>query len=255
MNDFGSVGGSYREYCSSVRGRLRHDIVFADLSKCLKERASILDVGCGDGEMSLRLARAGHAVLGIDPSPGMLEIAHMRLEKEPVEVAGRMTFSQGDLFTLDLNDEFDCVCCHGVLMYLPESRSALTKLATLARSRGLLSVLTKNAASVGFREALKRDYVAAKEIISNSFVTTSGNLGIETRGDYPDALVDAFEELDFKNASWSGVRIFCDHYPEDEWMPADAYRDLLSLEQTASRRDPYRQMARLVHVLGRKVGG
>jgi 2-polyprenyl-3-methyl-5-hydroxy-6-metoxy-1,4-benzoquinol methylase len=108
VNDFGSVGESCRQYSSSVRGRLRHDIVFAELSKSLKERASILDVGCGDGEMSLRLARAGHAVLGIDPSPGMLEIAHLRLEKEPAEIAGRMTFSQGDLFTLDLNDEFDC---------------------------------------------------------------------------------------------------------------------------------------------------
>lgn len=254
MNDFGSVGASYREYCSSVRGRLRHDIVFADLCERLNERASILDVGCGDGEMSLRLARAGHTVLGIDPSPGMLEFAHLRLEKEPAEVAGRMTFSQGDLFALDLNDEFDCVCCHGVLMYLSESRSALTKLATLSRSSGLLSVLTKNAVSVGFREALKRDYVAAKEIISNSSVTTSSNLGIETRGDYPYDLVDALEELGFENASWSGVRIFCDHYSKDEEIPEQAYRDLLSLEQTASRRDPYRQMARLIHVLGRKAG-
>jgi S-adenosylmethionine-dependent methyltransferase len=253
VNDFGSVGEAYRDHCTSVRGRLRHDIVFRDLNAHLDNEASVLDVGCGDGEMSLRLARAGHIVVGIDPSSAMLQAARQRLEQEPTDIAGRVTFAQGDLFALRLKGDFDCVCCHGVLMYLSESRAALTELARWTRPGGVLSVLAKNAVSVGFREALKRDYLTAQKIISSTSTLTSGNLGIETRGDYPDDLVDGFEGLGFKNASWSGVRIFSDHYHENERMTEEDYCNLLSLEEAASTKDPYRQMARLVHVLGRKV--
>lgn len=44
----------------------------------------VADVGCGTGSFAVRLARAGHAVTGIDPAPGMLAAARTRDGAETV---------------------------------------------------------------------------------------------------------------------------------------------------------------------------
>jgi SAM-dependent methyltransferase len=43
-----------------------------------KPRESILDLGCGDGQLTLRLASTGACVIGIDASPEMLDAARSR---------------------------------------------------------------------------------------------------------------------------------------------------------------------------------
>jgi ubiquinone/menaquinone biosynthesis C-methylase UbiE len=57
---FDSVGAAYTAHSDSARGRLRHDLVERRLLAELSATpARILDVGCGNGEMTLRLAAAG----------------------------------------------------------------------------------------------------------------------------------------------------------------------------------------------------
>lgn len=53
--------------------------------------ARILEIGCGTGRHTVRLARAGNHVTGIDLSPGMLEQARRKLAGLPV------TLIQGDI--------------------------------------------------------------------------------------------------------------------------------------------------------------
>ena len=43
------------------------------------EKGEILDFGCGTGEMSTVLLRAGASVTGLDPDPAMLAVAKERL--------------------------------------------------------------------------------------------------------------------------------------------------------------------------------
>ncbi|MDH6143739.1 SAM-dependent methyltransferase [Kitasatospora sp. GP30] len=120
--DFGAVGGSYAHYNTSGRGRLRHDLVTRRLRADLpRTPAGVLDLGCGDGEMTLRLASAGHRVTGVDPSAGMLASAAERLGTRP-ETAGRVRLLQADIATLPTDlGVFDALCCHGVLMHLDDS--------------------------------------------------------------------------------------------------------------------------------------
>lgn len=69
----------------------------------------ILDIGCGTGAHARELAGAGYSVHGVDISSAMLERAHKMRASLPAELAGRLSFSQGDVRSLDLGEKFDAV--------------------------------------------------------------------------------------------------------------------------------------------------
>ncbi|WAP51101.1 class I SAM-dependent methyltransferase [Arthrobacter sp. ATA002] len=54
---------------------------YAGMLEALSEQRGplrVADVGCGTGSFAVRLARAGHAVTGIDPAAAMLDSARSR---------------------------------------------------------------------------------------------------------------------------------------------------------------------------------
>ncbi|BAJ26165.1 MULTISPECIES: methyltransferase domain-containing protein [Kitasatospora] len=254
--DFGAAGASCARHNASARGRLRHDLVARRLLAELPGApARVLDVGCGDGEMTLRLARAGHRVTGVDPSADMLAAAAERLAAGlgvRSDHADRVRLRQADLASLPADlGVFDAVCCHGVLMHLDDSAAAVLRLAGLVAPGGVLSVLTRNRGATGVREALRGDYRRARELIEAGAGESVGNLGLGTRGDDP-ARLDAWAAAGgLVPLAWQGVRVFHDH--RDDWRPDPAeYQAALELEWAASSRDPYRGTARLVHTLARR---
>ncbi|MET9536210.1 methyltransferase domain-containing protein [Streptomyces sp. NPDC006553] len=252
LTDFAAVGAAYSAHSLSARGRLRHDLVARRLLAELPTGpARVLDVGCGDGEMTLRLAAAGHRVTAADPSAEMLGTAVRRVGARP-DLAPRIRFLEAGLDSLPFAGErFDAVCCHGVLMYLDDPVGAIGRLAGLVARGGVLSILTKNRAAVGFREALRGEYGVARGLIEHGAATSMGNLGLRTRGDTAEALDELAAEHGLAPLPWQGVRIFHDH--RVDWAPGpEEYAQALQTEWAASTRDPYRQLGRLVHTLARR---
>ncbi|CAL9587509.1 tRNA 5-carboxymethoxyuridine methyltransferase [Streptomyces sp. enrichment culture] len=252
-SDFAAVGTGYAAYSRGGRGRLRHDITARRVLAELGDRpARVLDVGCGDGEMVLRLAAAGHLVTGVEKSPGMLTKATERVAAD-TGIAERVTLTEGDIYNLPFDDaSFDAVVCHGVVMYLADSVAPIAHLARLVADGGILSVLTKNQLAVGVREALSGDYASARTQIESGQAASVGNLGITTRGDTPDHLDDLARANGLAPLPWQGVRIFHDHYPKD-WTPSEEeYQAALETEWAASSRSPYRELGRLVHAVARR---
>ncbi|GHG13013.1 class I SAM-dependent methyltransferase [Streptomyces filamentosus] len=250
MSGFDAVGAAYSAHSGSARGRLRHDLVERRLLAELPGRpARVLDVGCGNGEMTLRLAAAGHQVTGVDPSAAMLAAAADRLSARP-DLAGHIELVDAGLERLPFDRErFDAVCCHGVLMYLDDPGLAVARLAGLVAPGGLLSVLAKNRRAIGVREALAGDYPSAHRLIVSETDRSTGNLGRETRGDAPEALDRLAAGHGLVPLPWQGVRIFHDHL-DDTWAPEPAaYEAALEVEWEASWRSPYREMGHLVHAL------
>ena len=67
----------------------------------VRKDAKVLDVGCGGGLDAIFLAQCGLSVIGVDVSPGALEIAERRAKDAGVEVDWRL----GNVLDLPVEDE------------------------------------------------------------------------------------------------------------------------------------------------------
>ncbi|EME23615.1 class I SAM-dependent methyltransferase [Rhodococcus triatomae] len=94
----------------------------------------VLDIGCGDGlvtlELAARLPRG--SVVGVDASPRMIETAVDR----PVPAGASARFLVADARDLPFADEFDLVVSFNALHWVPEQRRALESLARTLRPGG-----------------------------------------------------------------------------------------------------------------------
>jgi SAM-dependent methyltransferase len=70
---------------------------------------SILELGCGTGNHALLLAKEGYQVHGVDFSQEMLQQANTRISQISQELTSKIVFSQGDIRTIRLEQQFDAV--------------------------------------------------------------------------------------------------------------------------------------------------
>lgn len=99
---------------------------FAYCHAFASDAASVLDLGCGTGELAVALAGA-RRVVGVDPAAAMLEIARAK------PGAGRVDFIEGDARTLRLGRRFERIVLTGhafqVFLTTEDRRAALATIA------------------------------------------------------------------------------------------------------------------------------
>lgn len=249
---FASLAEPYNSSGGTLRRVVRHELVDRALVEHLSDPpARIVDVGGGAGQQAIPLLRKGYEVTIIDPSPEMLAEARQRLAREDEDVRRRVRLVEGtgerarDVLG---GETFDAVLCHGVLMYLEAARPMVEALSALASPGGVVSVLTKNAAALSMRPALEGRYADALSSLTAD--RDPGRLGVITRGDTVEGLSEAFDDAGLTVESWYGVRVFADHLGNA--MPGGDLPEILELEWEAGKKEPYRSVARLIHVIGRK---
>ncbi len=101
-----------------------------------------LDVCCGTGDVTFALARRGAQSVGLDFSPGMLEVARRRQVSLPAETAARVGFQQGDALALPFEaGAFDLVTISYGLRNLADFNRGLAELTRVLTPGGRLVVL------------------------------------------------------------------------------------------------------------------
>jgi hypothetical protein len=130
-------------------------------------------------------------------------------------------------------------------MYLSEPRPLLDTLAKLASPKGVISILTLNTHSLAMREGLLGHWQDAKALIEDPFFSASHYLRSERHDE--DELIAYFARNERKLLTWYGVLVFTDHRSED--FGPDDLGYICDLEWIAGTTDPYRQVARLRHLL------
>ena len=100
--------------------------------------ASVLDVGCGTGYFTRRLASDGFDITGVDSSPEMIRYARSRC------VAGKR-YLAGDARRLPFPDRhFDFVVAITSLCFIREQEQALAEMVRVTRRRIVLGLLNRH---------------------------------------------------------------------------------------------------------------
>jgi ubiquinone/menaquinone biosynthesis C-methylase UbiE len=106
----------------------------------LKFGMTLLDVGCGPGNLTVDLAErlAPGTVLAVDRSEAVL--AEARATAAQRGARGTVTFAVGDVYDLDVADgAFDVVHAHQVLQHLSDPVRALREMRRVATDDGLVA--------------------------------------------------------------------------------------------------------------------
>ncbi len=248
-----SVASDFVKHYTSLYGQVRTFVIHDHLVQHLPSApAEIVDIGGGAGHQAIRLAQSGYRVTIVDPSRVMLDEAARLMAPQPREVRARIRYVEvdGERAPGVLGEgRFDGVLCHGVLMYVDDPVPLVVALCKLARPGGVVSIVTKNRRTLAMRPAYNGDWQEVLAALDSE--RQINRLGIDTRADDPDDLSELLRRNGVDPEVWYGVRLFTECWARDR-PTVDDTDDVLAAELAASRRDPYRQLSRLFHLLGKR---
>ncbi|MBF9032089.1 methyltransferase domain-containing protein [Rhodobacterales bacterium HKCCE3408] len=105
------------------------DMAIPEIVAAIRKRGKVLDLCCGQANVTEALAAAGHDVVGVDFSPKMLGHARRRVPTG--------TFIEADAQDLPFeNGSFDTVVCSFGLMHVPDQPKALHEIRRVLKPGG-----------------------------------------------------------------------------------------------------------------------
>ncbi|MBM9505504.1 methyltransferase [Actinacidiphila acididurans] len=243
------------------RASLRTAVVWEVLRDALERRAKaadrpvldVLDTGGGTGNFAVPVARLGHRVTVVDPSPDAL----FALERRAAEagVTDRVTGVQGDthgLLDVIAPGGYDMVLCHGVLEYTDDPAEGVRNAVGALRPVGSLSLLAAGRGGAVLARALAGHFAEARHALTDP----DGRWGAADslpRRFTADELTRLVTEAGLRAASVHGVRVFADLVPGVlvDTQPG-ALDALLRLELAAAEEPGFHSVATQLHVLGER---
>jgi len=216
----------------------------------------VVDLGGGTGGFAVPLARLGHRVTVVDPSPDALAALARRAAE--AGVSARVRAAQGDLATVLEEVEpagADAVLCHGVLEFADDPVLGCRNVVGALKPGGLASVLAANRSALVLARALAGQVggaLAALRAEEGGF----GEYGQAPRRFTEAQLRELLTRTGLSIRSVHGVRTFSDVVPSNGetgygpgYGPVPAAEELLALESLASGLPQFRAIATQVHVL------
>lgn len=234
---------------SGVKGQLRLRLVGDDLLQTLGTGSAlkVLDAGGGLGHMTVSLVEAGHDLTFCEPSQAMMQQAQATFEEHGIQDQVRLIARP--VQDLDINEtgHFDLILFHAVLEWLAEPRETLRKLLDLLIPGGSVSLMFFNVHSIIIKNLLRGNF---RKVHSRDY----GGKGDALTPIHPLDPADVIAWLKgwgYEICLHTGIRSFYDYLPRD-LAARRSFEDIYELEREFSRKDPYRGMARYVHLIAKK---
>jgi SAM-dependent methyltransferase len=243
------------------RASLRTAVVWEVLKDALERRAKaadtaaldVLDTGGGTGNFAVPVARLGHRVTVVDPSPDAL----FGLERRAAEagVTDRVLGVQGDthgLLDVVPPGGYDMVLCHGVLEYVDDPAEGVRNVVGALRPSGALSLLAAGRGGAVLARALAGHFAEAQHALGDPDGRWGAGDSLPRRFT-ADQLTRLVTDAGLRAASVHGIRVFADLVPgvlvDTEPGATEA---LLRLELAAAEEPGFHSVATQLHVLGER---
>ncbi len=157
-----------------------------DLFK-VRKGMKVLDVGCGTGNFSIKLAKMGCEVIGIDISEEMLKVAEEKAKKEGLNIK----FYNMDVYNMEYEaDYFDGIVSVTAFEFLEEPEKAIEEMFRVLKPNGYLLIGTIN------KDSAWGEMYLSKEFQKNSVFKYANFKTVEDMKSYKkDHLVDIKECL------------------------------------------------------------
>ena len=155
------------------------------------KKDSLLDIGCGGGNLCLEVARRGYKADGVDSSPQMIQKARNDASKLPSSVASKVHFYLKDFSLIDecfLKRSYDFITALGFIGYLENDEVFFKKAQYLLKRKGILVV--------SFRNRLFNMFPGSRYLRQ------------EIRNGSAESLLDEIEEI-YENVSKVDIVAFC----------------------------------------------
>jgi SAM-dependent methyltransferase len=246
------------------------DVIAARVAQSGRTALDIVDVGAGTGGFAVSIARRGHRVTVVDPSPDALAAGRRRaaeagvtlteVQGEAVDLPALVGEPGTDGASADRNGA-DLVICHNVLEYVDSPDAALAAVARVLRPGGTVSVLAANTVAAVLQRALAGKYAEALAMLPDrgtsgprSSGTVPSNAGqapsVARRFTLPE-LTALLERAGLRVGDAHGIRIFSSLLP-GAGADLAAVEALRELEDAAATCPPLRDIATRLHVLGHR---
>jgi ubiquinone/menaquinone biosynthesis C-methylase UbiE len=99
---------------------------------------TIVDIGCGPGHYSIRLAKMGaQKVFGLDFAQGMIDIANEHAGH--ADVSDRCQFVHGDFLTYPFNCRFDYAVVMGFMDYVEQPAKIIERVLSVTKKKAFFS--------------------------------------------------------------------------------------------------------------------
>ncbi|MCX4525450.1 MULTISPECIES: methyltransferase [unclassified Streptomyces] len=246
---------------SRPRASLRTAVVWEVLKEALDRRVKatgrdvldVLDTGGGTGKFAVPVARLGHRVTVVDPSPNALFGLERRVSEAGVAdlVRGVQGDAQGLLDVVE-RDAYDVVLCHGVLEYVDDPAEGVANAYAALRPGGILSLLGAGVGGAVLARALAGHFTEARTALTDPAGRWGSGDPVPRRFT-AEQLAELVGGAGLEVGAVHGVRIFADLVPGVlvDTEPG-AVEALLRLEEAAAELPAFHAVATQLHVLGEK---
>lgn len=118
---------------------------------------SILDVGCGQGRLSIPLAKEGHRVTAIDISSDALKKAQQYANEQKVCIQFKqMDPTESDFHILD--QQFDCLICTEMIYMVDDPEGLIEKFQKMVKPKGLIIISFRTQLYYLFQAIMQRSW-------------------------------------------------------------------------------------------------
>lgn len=197
-------------------GAHRVRVAIQSIARRIGSTGSLVDLGCGGGELCIHAARLGMSVTGVDIAEGMISDANKKRDALADELQTRLTFALGEVLENKLPAEsYNAATALGLIEYLPQDGPFFREAYRLLKPGGVLAVSCRNRLfnMTGLNEYTTREI---KDGSSNSLISeieslTQQEISPEVMNEFVQRLESTVHnmnpalQLDLKNKAEKGV--------------------------------------------------